>query len=292
MRLWARMTNPLYYVVHLIIFPIAAVVFGIFLRNCGLEVAANGWVLSPRFVWHSSLCVSSALFCLLQLDPSSMLGIIPAPWRNFLGHLLTCLLLNALCSTLYMYIIVLAVRYLPTAQVPPLFTKLWIAASVLSTLLAFCMALTGAIMDRSNWFGIAVIVTLLQEMVILVFTHTGLHKLGSLLKELELQTKTSYVTQRRKLWIIRIVLTVLILCHEGNIFGPGSVIYTIANPEPAHRFDPEVFDLIYPVQDVLLALAHLTLVYVSNRPTNSPAAHTTVVVLGDRSAASRTTSAV
>jgi len=257
--------DPLYYLVQIIIFPIAAITFGFCLHTLGLEIAAHGYVLSPRCVFHLCICMSSFTFCILQLDPSSVLGILPTQWRYFVGYAITSFLLNTGASTFYLYVVVLSARHLSSSKVPPMFTNLWTFANILTTTLELLAGLIGGITDNAFWFGICNLIVIVQELTLLGLVHVVGHKLGSLLKELEKQVGTKYRVQRQKLWFIRIATTILICTNTANALVRGD-FSTLTEPRPSIGFDPAHFDPSYPIPDILITLAHLVLLYAMQKP--------------------------
>lgn len=276
------MTDPLYYLVQFIFFPLAAVVFGLFLNALVHEITTSGWELSPRCVWRWCLTVSSFFFCIMELDPCSVLGILPTAWRNGVECTVASVILNSASSTFYMYIIVLSKRHLSKASSPSLITNptLWIVSCVLATVANIIVALGGAITDNGFWFGISLFIVAAQELILLAVVNVTLHKMGSLLSELEAQTSMNYTMQRRKIWIIRIVITALIVIDISNEFTKDdSYLNGLFNPAPPLGYDPTVFDPSAPILSVLMALAHLVLLYAMQRPSDSSRPSSAVVVL-------------
>lgn len=180
-----------------------------------------------------------------------------------------------------MYMTVLSARHL--SKLSPLFTNLCIIANLSATLLTIIMGLTGAITENALWFGICALIMVAQELIIMGIVNVSSHRMGHLFDEFEAQTGTSYQVQRRKLWIIRITTTVLVLISVANVFlSETGNVYALASPRRPIGFSLEAFDATYPIPDVLTALAHVVLLYALQRPTNTKTSNNGVVSL-DRS---------
>lgn len=267
-------------------FPLSAVIFGYFLNALWLEISTKGWELSPRCVWRWCLTTSSFFFCVLELDPCSVLGILPTSWRIGVECAVGTVLLNSASSTFYMYIVVLSKRHLAKSSSPSLVTNpnLWIVSNVSATVANFIMGLSGAITNNALFFGIALLTVASQEVILLVVVHVTLHKMGSLLKELETQMKIDYKVQRRKLWLIRIVGTGIIVFDIVNQFTKSdSLLNGLFHPAPPIDYDPAVFNPTAPLLSVVLGLAHLTLLYAMQRPSDSSRPGTIALTAGSSS---------
>lgn len=141
------------------------------------------------------------------------------------------------------------------------------------------MGLTGAITNNAFWFGVGLFIVASQESMILVVLHVTLHKMGNLLKELETQLKMDYKLQRRKLWIIRLGITGIILSDMCIQFTrEDSFLNGVLHPGPPTDYNPQVFQLTAPLLSVVLALAHLTLVYAMQRPPEASRPSTAVAM--------------
>lgn len=241
-RTRAHMVDPLYFVVQLILFPTAGVLFGIFLHELRLEVQEYGWQLSPRCVRHLCLCASSFVLWVAALDPTSVLGIFPTPWRYFIESVSFGLVINSLSSTLYMYFTVLSKRYLSNMQVPACYTALWILPNVIFGLANALTALIGAILDDSFWTGVSVAVIFSQEMSLVILVHASLHYMQTLLTELEQTSSANFKAQKRKLWVIRLLATLIIgLGTFTQLINPESELYGILRPGlPNKGANPQV----------------------------------------------------
>lgn len=259
--------DPLYFVLQLILFPIVAVLFGIVLHSLHNEIESEGWVLSPQCVRQVCLCVSTSSLLITLLDPTSVLGIIPTPWRLFMECTFTILLLNSACSTFYMFVIVLSKRYLAQARVPPLFTRLWLATNSLSTFVVVIAGLVGAIIDDSFCFGLCLLVLMAHELFIVALINMSLHQMRTLLAEFETDTN-NLKAQSRKMLIVRVVSTILgVGAVVTELINPESLIYNLANTEvdPTRGFDPLTFNITAATPFVLTTVAHITLMYAVQR---------------------------
>jgi len=273
--------DPLYFVVQLVLFPIVAVLFGIVLHSLHNEIESEGWVLSPQCVRQVCLCMSSASLLITLLDPTSVLGIIPTPWRLFMECTFTILLLNSACSTFYMFVIVLSKRYLAKAKVPPLFTRLWLATNSLFTFVVVIVGLIGAIIDDSFFFGVCLLVLMAHELFIVVLLNVTLHKVGTLLAEYETDS-SKLKAQLRKLLIGRVASTILgVGAVATELINPDSLIYALANTEadPTRGFDPLTFNLTAATPFVFATAAHVTLMYTVQRTHSRTPKTQTVVTL-------------
>lgn len=260
--------DPFYFLIQLIVFPAAAVILGFFLHAFGLEFATHGCVLSPRFIWLTLFCLSGFTFCVLELDPCSVLGILPTQWRALIEYILASLLLNSAFVTVYMYVIVLSKKHL--SKLPLTFTNLWVIANVLATLAIIGVGIVGAAENNALWFGICDILVMIQELLLVAFFHIGLHKVATLLNYLEAQSGISYTVQRRKLWVIRIAVTLLLCIDIANeLSDEEQSVYAIPNPRPPYSWDPEVFEITSVVPSVLFSIAETLFLYAMWRPTGS-----------------------
>lgn len=237
--------DPLYYLVQLILFPVAAILFGVSLHALWREIETHGWVLTARCVWRICLTLSSFAFCIMELDPTSVLGILPTAWRNEVESIASGLLFNSACSTFYMYIIVLSKRHLTKGKVPPLFTNVWVAANTSATIGTFFSGLVGAITNSGFWLGIAIVILTLQEIAIGAIVHYSLHKMTKLLAELETQSSVTYNSQRRKLWIIRIIATALICIDITNEFTKAPTPKQSPTLAPRSASTPKILTVIH-----------------------------------------------
>lgn len=263
--------NPGYYLAQLIVFPISVVLFGAFLYVLGIEIASHGYVLSARFVWLACLCVSSSFFCIMLLDPSSALGILPPQWRRCVGYVANSLLLNSAISTFYMYMVVLSARHM--TKVSSLFTNVWIFSNALATSLNSLSGLIGGITDNAFWFGICATIVSSQEVVIAGIVNVSSHKMDALFRELELTLGANFGAQRRKLWIIRIIGTLLIIIDITNSILPDdSDFHYLSEPGPTPGLNYEEFDATPTIGQVLTIVAHAAMLYALQRPTGQPTA--------------------
>lgn len=197
----------MYYALHGIYFVLAVVLCGLFLHSLYVEVKEHGWVVSPRFVWCASLCLSSFVFWLIQIDPVGALGVYTEEWVDFIGVFDGVLILNSVCAAVYMYLRICYLQF--KSDVPLLLTRSWVASSVVASVLVFIFTLTGAITSNYFWIALAVVVITVQEFLIIVSLLRSLHGVIKLLRQIEEQTGINYRAQRRKLEIIRALALVV-----------------------------------------------------------------------------------
>lgn len=256
--------DPLFYVVQVIYFTLAAILFGLFAIAHRKETVQNGWALSPRFMWLSCLCCSSSGFLIVQIDPVGALGIFSDPWQLFVGKVDATLLVGSVCASIYMYVLIDYKR----DSIPLLVTHVWLASNVGAFLLIFSFALTGAITDNNLWFVLCVLLLMLQEVFIFLGIVISVSKATRLLNSLG--PVSDYRKQIRKLWLFLLSATIVIvaaLINQGWSL-PANFVEQWGKPVPITRW--EVFQFRLVAGDLTSLLGHMILLYMLRPPKSQP----------------------
>lgn len=125
--------------------------------------------------------------------------------------------------------------------------------------------------NNAFFSGICATIAIIQELIIIAIVHVLSHQMLLVFKEFEVSFGTSFSVQRRKLWIIRIAATVLILADIINSIVPDdSDFHYLENPRPVKPFVPEEFDATPTIGQLLAIAAHIAMLYAMRRPSESP----------------------
>lgn len=250
---------------EIILFVWSAILFGVFVRCLQTEILLNPH-LTPRSFWGGCLCVSSAGLLLVAIDPLGALGIYPLPLLWFLSRLATMLVLNSLSCAFYLYLIVLYTQYLD--HVPERLYIIWLGVNTtLSLLLAFT-AIIGSATNNNFWYGFGGMFIILHEICSACLINASLSRLTKILQNMTHASNDLILRVAiRKIRLIRLIAVVLCALAVGNqIFGTDGFVTKLVwgAPIPAYPTSEFLPTLWFP--HILIALAHVFLLYIFRRP--------------------------
>lgn len=249
--------SPYFYVIQALYFTLGAILLGIFANFLRNEVQLNGWGLTPRLVRSLCLVCSSLGFVIVQLDTFGALGMYSDPWQLALGHIDGSLLIGAVCSSLYLYVLI----SFKAESVPLVVVRIWIASNVGGLLIVFGNSMFLGATGNMFWSYLCTVTLLVQEILLYMGFLIVVCRTTRVLKAMG--HTMDYKAQIYKLWkVMFCAACVFTLAFAIQTPKLGTVFW--GNPVPVSNLEEFKFALMVP--DLVLLAGHLVVLFMLRPP--------------------------
>lgn len=263
--------HPLYYAFHAVFLTWGTVLLCLTSHTLYKEVSTRGWASTPRNWWLVNLCVTASLFVLFYLDPRTYAGIYDAVWGKFADFFTLICFLQSVSLALFLYLQIVFQHNL--ARVPKKLTPAWFGFNFVCGVLELISTLVGSIVDRIFWYGVAWVVMVSHELVLLIGLNVCLWQVSRTIIATtqnvpEKISNRNYTATLRKLLYLRILICIVappVIAYQ--IFSPDGAIKRLGSwGRPIPSKNNEQFDFLICFAPLFMCLAQGILIYASRRP--------------------------